>query len=92
MNREFTWTDPYDDWTDDEIDEHFAKLFRQRPGTVAVSLRIAPDLLSRVKRQATRAGVPYQTFMKGVLEAGIARLERRPVKPKRSPRTAARSR
>ena len=92
MNREFTWTDPYDDWTDDEIDEHFAKLFRHRPGTVAVSLRIAPDLLSRVKRQATRAGVPYQTFMKGVLEAGIARLERRPVKPKRSPRTAARSR
>ena len=92
MSAPRTWSDPYDEMTDEEFDDHIEKLFRAQEQSVAVSLRIAPDLLSRVKRQATRAGVPYQTFMKSVLEAGIARLERRPVKPKRSPRTAARSR
>ncbi len=70
------WTDPFDEMTDDELDDHVAKLFTARPSTVAVSLRIAPDLLGRVKRQAARAGLPYQTLMKGLLEAGIGRLER----------------
>jgi predicted DNA binding CopG/RHH family protein len=42
-----------------------SELFTIRPSAVAVSFRVAPDLLRRVKRQAARAGVPYQTFMKG---------------------------
>ncbi len=78
MSRAFTWTDPFDDMSDEEFDEHLAKLARSRPSAVAVSLRIAPGLLARVKREATRVGVPYQTFMKRLLEAGIARLERKP--------------
>jgi predicted DNA binding CopG/RHH family protein len=77
MSRAFTWIDPFDDMSDEEFDEHVAKLGRSRPNTVAVSLRIAPDLLARVKREATRLGVPYQTFMKRLLEAGTARLERK---------------
>ena len=100
MSREFTWTHPFDDMSDEEFDKHVAKLFRKRSRTTAVSLRIPPDLLGRVKRQAARAGVPYQTFMKGLLEAGIARLERGaprskrsalrgPQKPIRLPRSAA---
>ena len=72
-----TWTDPFEDMSDEEFDMHVDKLFASRPSTVAVSLRMAPQLLGRVKRQAARAGVPYQTYMKGILEAGIARLERR---------------
>ena len=92
MSAPRTWSDPYDEMTDEEFDDHIEKLFRAQEQSVAVSLRIAPDLLSRVKRQAARAGMPYQTFMKGVLEAGIARLERRPVQPKRSPRAATRRR
>jgi predicted DNA binding CopG/RHH family protein len=87
-----TFTDPFDEMTDDELDDYVEKLFRAREQTVAVSLRIAPDLLSRVKRQAARAGTPYQTFMKGVLEAGIARLERGSLKRKPRSRPAARSR
>ena len=62
--------------SDEEFDAHVDKLFTARPATVAVSLRIAPDLLSRVKRQATLRGVPYQTFVKGIVEAAVSRLER----------------
>jgi predicted DNA binding CopG/RHH family protein len=53
------------------------QLFSARPGSVAVSLRVAPDLPGRVNRQAERAGVPYQTFMKLILEAAVSRLHRR---------------
>lgn len=76
MSGARTWVDPFDDMTDEEFDEHVDKLFVSRPSTIAVSLRVPPDLLSRAKRQAARAGIPYQTFIKGVLEAGVSRLER----------------
>jgi predicted DNA binding CopG/RHH family protein len=86
------WTDPFDKMSDDEFDEHVAKLLTARPSTVAVSLRIAPDLLGRVKRQAARAGLPYQTFIKGLLEAGIGRLEGGSPRSKGPNRRAARTR
>ena len=70
-----TWVDPFDKMSDEEFDAHVDDLFA-RPATVAVSLRMAPDLLRRLKRQASRVGVRYQTFMKGILEAGVSRLER----------------
>ena len=71
------WVDPFDEMSDEEFDAQVDQLFTARPGSVAVSLRVAPDLLGRVKRQAARAGVPYQTFMKSILEAAVSRLERR---------------
>ncbi|MEP6694840.1 MAG: CopG family antitoxin [Chloroflexota bacterium] len=90
MNREFVWTDPFDDISDEELDDQVAKLLRSRQSSVAISLRVSRDLLGRVKREAARAGIPYQTFMKGVLEAGIARIERGAPRSKRPTRTAAR--
>ena len=77
MKAARNWVDPFDEMSDDEFDAQVDKLFSARPGSVAVSLRVAPDLLGRVKRQAARAGVPYQTFMKSILEAAVSRLERR---------------
>ncbi len=71
------WVDPFDEMPDDEFDAHVDRLFATRPKTVAVSLRVAPELLQRVKRQAERVGVPYQTFVKSIVEAGVSRLERR---------------
>ena len=71
------WVDPFDEMSDEEFDAQVDQLFSARPGSVAVSLRVAPDLLGRVKRQAARAGVPYQTFMKSILEAAVSRRERR---------------
>jgi len=71
------WIDPFDEMPDEEFDAHVDQLFATRPKTVAVSLRVAPELLQRVKRQAERVGVPYQTFVKSIVEAGVSRLERR---------------
>jgi predicted DNA binding CopG/RHH family protein len=77
MKAAGNWVDPFDDMSDEEFDAHLDELFSARPGSVAVSLRVPPDLLGRVKRQAARAGVPYQTFMKSILETAVSRLERR---------------
>jgi len=74
--KPFQWEDPFDDMTDEELDKHFDELFEKQRSSVAVSLRIAPELLGRLKREATRADVPYQTFMKRLLEAGVSHLER----------------
>ncbi len=82
-----SWVDPFDEMSDEEFDAHVDGLFAAPPATVAVSLRMAPDLLGRLKREAARAGVPYQTFMKGILEAGLSRFERRGPRPGRSART-----
>ena len=62
------WIDPFDEMPDDEFDAHVDQLFAARAKTVAVSLRVAPELLQRVKRQAERLGVPYQTFVGSVVE------------------------
>jgi len=85
------WIDPFDEMSDEEFDAHVDELFAARQSTVAVSLRMPPDLLGRVKREAGRAGVPYQRFIKGILEAGVTRLERRGPAPKRS-RSSSRAR
>jgi len=37
--------------SDEGLDAHLDELFAARPATVAVSPRMAPDLLSRVKHQ-----------------------------------------
>jgi len=86
MKVALNWVDPFDGMSDEEFDAHVDELFAARPATVAVSLRMAPDLLGRVKREAGRAGLPYQTFMKGILEAGLSRLEERSPRPARATR------
>lgn len=85
MSEATKWTDPFDDMSDEEFDEHVDQLFSVKSRTVGVSLRVPTDLLERVKRQAARAGVPYQTFMKSVIEAAVARLERRPASGRHRP-------
>lgn len=86
------WTDPFDDMSDEEFDAHVDALFSARPRTVGVSLRVPHDLLERLKREAGRAGVPYQTFMKSMLEAAVSRLERRGTSAARSRRSGSRAR
>lgn len=76
MSKTRPWIDPFDDMSDEELDAHVDTLFAKRPRTVGVSLRVPAELLERVRRQAARTGTPYQTFMKGMLEAAVDRLER----------------
>ena len=84
MKTTHRWVDPFAETSDEEFDAHVDELFAARPATVSVSLRIAPELLSRVRRQAGRAGVPYQTFVKGIVEAAVSRLERGSLGSRRS--------
>jgi predicted DNA binding CopG/RHH family protein len=86
MKSARAWVDPFAEMSDDEFDKHVEGLFTSRAASVAVSLRIAPDLIARVKREAVRVGVPYQTLMKSILEAGVAHLERRGNVPRRAKR------
>ncbi len=92
MKSARAWVDPFAEMSDDDFDKRVEGLFATRPAAVAVSLRIAPDLLGRVKRQAARAGIPYQTFMKSILEAGVAQLERRSNPTRRGKQGSARHR
>jgi predicted DNA binding CopG/RHH family protein len=92
MSTAKKWVDPFEDMSDADFDTHVDELFAARPSAVAVSFRVAPELLGRVKRQAARAGVPYQTFMKGILEAGVSKLERGSAGMKRPARRTAQRR
>lgn len=49
MNAVTKWTDPFDDMSDEEFDEHVEALFAERPRNVAVSLRVPAVLLERLK-------------------------------------------
>ena len=43
MSTATKWTDPFEDMSDEEFDEHVDALFSKRPRTVAVSLRVPND-------------------------------------------------
>ena len=67
--------DPYDEMTDDQFDRHVANLMA-RPRTRSISLKMPEDLIERTRAAADRRGVPYQTLMKALIEAGLQKLER----------------
>ena len=83
------WVDPFAKMTDEEFDRHIDELLVRKQQTVGISMRVPADLLDRVKRQAAEAGVPYQTFMKSIIEATVARLERKPRPPRAGRRRSA---
>ena len=80
--KKFSWTDPYDKMSDHELDGQWGRVFTRPPRTVVVSLRVTADLLRRLKREAARAGVPYRTFLKGLVAGDFARLERGENRPR----------
>jgi hypothetical protein len=49
MSAAMKWTDPFDDMSDEEFDEHVESLFSERSRVVAVSLRVPADLSSGSK-------------------------------------------
>ncbi len=68
--------DPYENMTDEEFErDFFQALYRER--LKAVSLRLPESLIQRSKEVAAERGVPYQTLIKALIEAGLSRLERR---------------
>jgi len=68
--------DPYERMTDEEFErDFFQALHKER--LKAVSLRLPESLIQRSKEVAAERGVPYQTLIKALIEAGLSRLERR---------------
>jgi predicted DNA binding CopG/RHH family protein len=68
--------DPYEGMTDEEFErDFFEALYRER--LKAVSLRLPESLIRRSKEVAAQRGVPYQTLIKALIEAGLSKLERR---------------
>ena len=47
----------------------------------AISLKLPEELLERTKAEASRHGLPYQTFIKVVLEKSLDHLSRRGRRP-----------
>jgi predicted DNA binding CopG/RHH family protein len=69
------------DLTDYLHAENFKPMhFEIRPKQKTVNLRISEELLDTIRENAKREGVPYQRFMRHLLERGV--MERKRVKAK----------
>lgn len=69
--------DPFDNLSDEDLDDALEELMRREPLAVTISIRMPADLLERTKRLAAAGGVPYQTLIKRLVDAGVSRLEQR---------------
>ncbi|MGD1031695.1 MAG: CopG family antitoxin [Opitutaceae bacterium] len=49
----------------------FAAFPNLKPTSTAISLRVPNSVLARLKVQAHRRGMPYQSFIKSVLAAAV---------------------
>lgn len=70
--------DPYDDMTDEEFEREVLEALDRE--TTAISIRVPNDLLERTREIAQGRGVPYQSLMKVLIDQGVRRLERLPVR------------
>lgn len=70
--------DPYDNWSPEQLEDHFATLFAsdRRVRTVPVTFRVPADLLERTKRAAEERHVPYQRLVKAIWEDALRAIER----------------
>jgi hypothetical protein len=69
--------DPYEGMGGDEfVAEVEAAIVAARKHQRAISLRLPEELLERTKAEALQRGLPYQTFIKVVLEKSLDRLDR----------------
>ncbi|MGA9776508.1 MAG: CopG family antitoxin [Candidatus Dormiibacterota bacterium] len=74
--------DPYEGMSGDEfVAEVEAAITAARKRQRAISLKLPEELLARTKAEASRHGLPYQTFIKVVLEKSLDRLGRGGVRP-----------
>lgn len=51
--------------------------FEYRPKQKSINLRISEELLSAVRSEARRRGIPYQRYIRQALEAALRRRSRR---------------
>ncbi len=59
------------DLSDYDLSELRTVLFEFQPKSERINMRLPKPLLDAVKASATKAGVPYQRFIRQVLEAAV---------------------
>jgi predicted DNA binding CopG/RHH family protein len=59
------------DLTDYDLSDLRTVLFEFQPETERINMRLPRPLLETVKASAIKAGVPYQRFIRQVLEAAV---------------------
>ena len=59
------------DLTEYDLSEFRTVLFEFQPKSERVNMRLPKTLLDAVKASAAKAGVPYQRFIRHVLEAAV---------------------
>jgi predicted DNA binding CopG/RHH family protein len=59
------------DLTDYDLSDLRTVLFEFQPKTERINMRLPKPLLEAVKASAIKAGVPYQRFIRQVLEAAV---------------------
>ena len=69
--------DPYEDMSDDEFDQYVSSVIPKRK-TRSISSKVPETLLERTKVVAEELGLPYQTLVKLLWEAGLQRFEESP--------------
>ena len=65
------------DLTDYDLSELGPVLFEFQPKNERVNMRLPKSLLDAVKASAVKAGVPYQRFIRQILEAAVRNPPRR---------------
>lgn len=76
--------DPYDDLTDEELDQELAALFespRNAP-SVHTTIRLPAEVVTALRRIGASRGIPYQTLVRRILTDAVSRLERSQTRPK----------
>jgi predicted DNA binding CopG/RHH family protein len=64
------------DLTDYDLSNLRTVVFEFQPKTERINMRLPKPLLEAVKASAIKAGVPYQRFIRQVLEAAVKNLAR----------------
>lgn len=71
------YRDPFEGMSDEEFENEFFEALEKDP-LKPISLRLPTSTIERSKAAAKERGVPYQALIKGLIEAGLNRLDHPP--------------
>jgi len=74
--QEAAWWGAHPEVIAGAFERAYGKKATKRPPTQAITIRIPVPDVARARRLAQRKGLPYQTFVKGLLHEALNREER----------------
>jgi hypothetical protein len=77
MTNNGMWApDPYEGWSDEEIEEDFARSMDASHDGVEVMIRVPRELVERIERLTDTKHLQPDNLMREALERGVVQLER----------------